>query len=170
MNVYVLEVNPRASRTVPFVAKATGVPVAKIAAKVMAGMTLAELGIDREPIPVARFDQGKRVSVPQVRRRRYRARPRDAEHGRSDGHQRAVLDRLCQEPAGGRRRLLPEAGDGKIFLSVSARHKDTMAGLARRLVGPGFRADRHRRHGRAAGAKTASRSSESRSSPKDIPT
>jgi hypothetical protein len=51
MNVYVLEVNPRASRTVPFVAKATGVPVAKLAAKVMAGMTLAELGIDREPIP-----------------------------------------------------------------------------------------------------------------------
>ncbi|MCA9223553.1 MAG: carbamoyl-phosphate synthase large subunit, partial [Planctomycetales bacterium] len=40
MNVYVLEVNPRASRTVPFVAKATGVPVAKIAAKVMAGATL----------------------------------------------------------------------------------------------------------------------------------
>jgi carbamoyl-phosphate synthase large subunit len=50
-NVYVLEVNPRASRTVPFVAKATGVPVAALAAKVMAGMTLEELGIDREPIP-----------------------------------------------------------------------------------------------------------------------
>ena len=41
--VYVLEVNPRASRTVPFVAKATGVPLAKIAARVMAGETLAEL-------------------------------------------------------------------------------------------------------------------------------
>jgi carbamoyl-phosphate synthase large subunit len=50
-NIYVLEVNPRASRTVPFVAKATGVPVAKIAAKVMAGMTLAELEIFDEPIP-----------------------------------------------------------------------------------------------------------------------
>ncbi|HRX83368.1 MAG TPA: ATP-grasp domain-containing protein, partial [Pirellulaceae bacterium] len=50
-NIYVLEVNPRASRTVPFVAKATGVPVAKIAAKVMAGMTLAELGVTSEPIP-----------------------------------------------------------------------------------------------------------------------
>jgi carbamoyl-phosphate synthase large subunit len=43
--VYVLEVNPRASRTVPFVSKATGRPLAKIAAKLMAGMTLAELGI-----------------------------------------------------------------------------------------------------------------------------
>ena len=41
--IYVLEVNPRASRTVPFVAKATGVPVAKIAARVMAGETLAQL-------------------------------------------------------------------------------------------------------------------------------
>ena len=39
--VYVLEVNPRASRTVPFVAKATGVPIAKIAARVMAGEKLA---------------------------------------------------------------------------------------------------------------------------------
>jgi carbamoyl-phosphate synthase large subunit len=41
--VYVLEVNPRASRTVPFVSKATGVPLAKLATKVMAGMTLEEL-------------------------------------------------------------------------------------------------------------------------------
>ena len=47
--VYVLEVNPRASRTVPFVAKATGVPIAKIAAKVMAGKTLEELGFVEEP-------------------------------------------------------------------------------------------------------------------------
>ena len=42
-DIYVLEVNPRASRTVPFVAKAIGMPVAKIAARVMAGETLAEL-------------------------------------------------------------------------------------------------------------------------------
>ena len=48
--VYVLEVNPRASRTVPFVSKATGVPLAKIAAKVMAGKTLAELGLTAEPM------------------------------------------------------------------------------------------------------------------------
>ena len=51
VNVYVLEVNPRASRTVPFVAKATGLPVAKLAAKVMAGEKLRDLGVDREPIP-----------------------------------------------------------------------------------------------------------------------
>jgi carbamoyl-phosphate synthase large subunit len=46
-DVYVLEVNPRASRTVPFVAKATGVPLAKIAARVMTGARLGELGLDR---------------------------------------------------------------------------------------------------------------------------
>ncbi|NND90739.1 MAG: carbamoyl-phosphate synthase large subunit [Granulosicoccus sp.] len=49
--VYVLEVNPRASRTVPFVSKATGVPLAKVAARVMAGRSLAELGMLRIPAP-----------------------------------------------------------------------------------------------------------------------
>jgi carbamoyl-phosphate synthase large subunit len=49
--VYVLEVNPRASRTVPFVSKAVGQPLAKIAAKVMAGKTLAELGVSAVPVP-----------------------------------------------------------------------------------------------------------------------
>ncbi len=47
--VYVLEVNPRASRTVPYVSKATGMPIAQIAARVMAGKTLAELGFIEEP-------------------------------------------------------------------------------------------------------------------------
>ena len=46
--IYVLEVNPRASRTVPFVSKAIGVPLAKLAARVMAGKTLAELGFTKE--------------------------------------------------------------------------------------------------------------------------
>jgi carbamoyl-phosphate synthase large subunit len=49
--VYILEVNPRASRTAPFVSKATGVPLAKLAAKVMAGKTLRELGFTEEVIP-----------------------------------------------------------------------------------------------------------------------
>jgi carbamoyl-phosphate synthase large subunit len=49
-DVYVLEANPRSSRTVPFVSKATGVPIAKLAAKVMAGETLADLDVD-EQIP-----------------------------------------------------------------------------------------------------------------------
>ena len=49
--VYVLEVNPRASRTVPFVSKATGMPLAKIAARCMAGRSLAEQGVTHEVIP-----------------------------------------------------------------------------------------------------------------------
>ncbi len=51
--VFVLEVNPRASRTVPFVSKATGVPWAKVAARVMAGISLAEQGITEEVAPKA---------------------------------------------------------------------------------------------------------------------
>ncbi len=50
-DLYILEVNPRASRTVPFVAKAIGVPLAKLAAKVMAGFKLADLGFVREVTP-----------------------------------------------------------------------------------------------------------------------
>jgi carbamoyl-phosphate synthase large subunit len=50
-HLYVLEVNPRASRTVPFVAKAIGVPLAKLAAKVMTGLKLKDLGFTRELVP-----------------------------------------------------------------------------------------------------------------------
>jgi carbamoyl-phosphate synthase large subunit len=49
--VYVLEVNPRASRTVPFVSKATGVPFARLAASVMAGRALADIDVEDEPMP-----------------------------------------------------------------------------------------------------------------------
>ncbi len=49
--VYILEVNPRASRTIPFVSKAIGVPLAKLAAKVMTGMSLEQLGFTRQIVP-----------------------------------------------------------------------------------------------------------------------
>jgi carbamoyl-phosphate synthase large subunit len=49
--IFLIEVNPRASRTSPFVSKATGRPLAKIAARIMAGKTLAELGVEKEIIP-----------------------------------------------------------------------------------------------------------------------
>jgi len=49
--LYILEVNPRASRTVPFVSKATGVPLAKLATKVMLGLSLEELGLTTEVVP-----------------------------------------------------------------------------------------------------------------------
>ena len=50
-SVFVLEVNPRASRTVPFVSKATGIPLAKVAARCMVGITLAQQGVTKEVIP-----------------------------------------------------------------------------------------------------------------------
>src|SRR3974390_1582879 len=63
--VYVLEVNPRASRTVPFVSKAIGVPLAKLAAKVMAGKTLKELGFTKEIWP--KYWAGKESGFPVSR-------------------------------------------------------------------------------------------------------
>ena len=74
--VYVLEVNPRASRTVPFVSKAIGVPLAKLAAQVMAGKTLAELGFTAEIVPRARLGEGGGVPVREVPGRRHDARTR----------------------------------------------------------------------------------------------
>ncbi|MBI1807669.1 MAG: carbamoyl-phosphate synthase large subunit [Ignavibacteria bacterium] len=76
--VYVLEVNPRASRTVPFVSKAMGVPLAKIAAKVMVGRTLKELGVPldqapkqiavKEPVfPFGKFPKAKVFLGPEMR-------------------------------------------------------------------------------------------------------
>ncbi len=79
-NIYLLEVNPRASRTVPFVSKATGRPLAKIAALCMAGKTLAEQGVSGEPKPD--YFSVKEVGVPvrQVSRRRSDPRAGDEVH------------------------------------------------------------------------------------------
>ncbi len=75
--VYVLEVNPRASRTVPFVSKAIGVPLAKIAAKVMTGRTLAELGVvemvprhvsvKESVFPFVKFEEVDTILGPEMR-------------------------------------------------------------------------------------------------------
>ena len=107
-DIYVLEVNPRASRTVPFVAKVTGVPAAKIAARIMAGETLAsfkletaELRIRRRP-PYRR--EGGGVSVRPFRRQgRHRAWPGDEVDRRSHGHRPRLQCRLRQKPTGRRR-------------------------------------------------------------------
>lgn len=132
--VYVLEVNPRASRTVPFVAKATGVPVAKIAAKVMAGMKLQDLGLTREPIPA-------HVSVKESVFPFRKFAGVDIVLGpemKSTGEVMGISERFSiafaksQLAAG---TVLPR--EGKIFLSVSRRHKEQVVDLARRLVALG---------------------------------
>jgi carbamoyl-phosphate synthase large subunit len=64
-DIFLLEVNPRASRTVPFVSKAIGVPLAKLAARVMAGKTLVELGFTEDPIP--NYTSAKEVVLPFIK-------------------------------------------------------------------------------------------------------
>jgi carbamoyl-phosphate synthase large subunit len=135
--LYVLEVNPRASRTVPFVAKATGVPVASVAAKVMAGVSLEEQGIDSEPIPAhvsvkeSVFPFAKFVGVDIVL----------GPEMRSTGEVMGVSERFSiafaksQLAAGV---VLPRAGN--IFVSMaSTSQKEHMVGLGRRLVGQGYK-------------------------------
>ncbi len=103
-DIYVLEVNPRASRTVPFVAKVTGVPAAKIAARIMAGESLASFKLKPQQFRAGRRRpcrrQGSGVSVRAVRRQgRHRARPGDEIDRRGDGHRPRLQYRLRQKPA-----------------------------------------------------------------------
>ena len=134
-NVYVIEVNPRSSRTVPFVSKATGMPLAKVATKVMMGVSLAEQGYDREPIPAhvsvkeAVFPFAKFAGVDIVL----------GPEMKSTGEVMGVSERFSiafaksQLAAG---TLLPPSG--KIFISVADRAKEHMVGLARRLETLGY--------------------------------
>ncbi|NCA10543.1 carbamoyl-phosphate synthase large subunit [bacterium] len=139
--LYVIEVNPRASRTVPFVAKATGLPVARVAVKVMAGRvsggwSLAEQGITADPVPA-------HVSVKESVFPFVKFAGVDIALGpemRSTGEVMGVSDTFSiafaksQIAAG---IFLPERG--RIFLSVASRQaKESMVGLARRLRDLGF--------------------------------
>jgi len=133
--LYILEVNPRASRTVPFVAKATGVPVAKLATMVMAGKTLDELGIFTEPIP-------KHVSVKESVFPFRKFAGVDIVLGpemRSTGEVMGISDRFSlafaksQIAAG---TVLPESGN--VFISMSPAHKDGVIVLARQIRELGF--------------------------------
>ncbi len=135
MNVYVLEVNPRASRTVPFVAKATGVPVANLAAKVMAGRTLRELGVISEPIP-------KRVSIKESVFPFRKFAGVDIVLGpemRSTGEVMGISESFSiafaksQLAAGV---VLPTHGN--VFVSINSRHKDGIPDLASKLHELGY--------------------------------
>ena len=134
--LFVIEVNPRASRTVPFVSKATGWPVAKIAAKVMAGQTLAEQGHHDEPVPAhvsvkeSVFPFRKFVGVDIVL----------GPEMKSTGEVMGISERFsiafakAQLAAGV---VLPTPGK-KIFLSVAAPAKTHVVALARRLSAMGY--------------------------------
>ena len=134
--VYVLEVNPRASRTVPFVAKATGVPVANIAAKVMVGLKLKDLGVTGEPVPrsisvkEAVFPFRKFAGVDIVLGPEMRSTGEVM--GISDDF--AIAFNKSQIAAGC---VLPTSGN--IFLSISSRQRKGIDVLAKQLHDLGYR-------------------------------
>ncbi len=97
-DIYVLEVNPRASRTVPFVAKATGVPIAKIAARVMAGERLADFGLVEAP-PSPHRGQGSGLPLRPLPRRRRHPRAGDEIDRRGHGPRFQLRPRLRQVAA-----------------------------------------------------------------------
>jgi len=134
-NVYVLEVNPRASRTVPFVSKATGMALAKAAAKVMVDVSLADQGYTNEPVP-------KCVSVKEAVFPFVKFAGVDIVLGpemKSTGEVMGISDKFpiafakSQLAAG---TVLPEKG--KVFVSLADRGKEPMVELARMLEKMGY--------------------------------
>ncbi len=133
--VYVLEVNPRASRTVPFVAKATNVALAKLASLIMVGKTLDELGIHGEVVPthfsvkesVFPFNKFPGVDIilgPEMR---------------STGEVMGIADNFPMAFAKSQiaaNSALPK--EGTVFISVNNRDKHDMIAVARALVEMGY--------------------------------
>ncbi|RKQ60326.1 carbamoyl-phosphate synthase large subunit [Thermovibrio guaymasensis] len=136
--IYIIEVNPRASRTVPFVSKATGIPLAKVATKVAMGKTLKELGVKEvEPkyysvkeavFPFDRFPEVDPVLGPEMK---------------STGEVMGIDKDLgvafykAQLAAGSRLPLDPNCG--KVFISVKDKDKPKIYGIAKKLSDMGFK-------------------------------
>jgi len=132
--VYVLEVNPRASRTVPFVSKATGIPWAKIGAWVMSGRTLRELGVSEESWP-----QNYSVKAPIFPFERFWVDPLLGPEMKSTGEVMGVGDSLGEAFAKTQMNLksqLPRSGS--VFLSVKDPDQPKVVPLARRFHELGF--------------------------------
>jgi len=133
--VFIIEANPRASRTVPFVAKATGVPLAKLASKLMAGRSLLELGLTKEPqpplqavkeavLPFRRFPGADSVLGPEMR-----------STGEVMGSASSFGLAYAKAELGAGE-VLPTSGT--VFLSTHDRDKDALVAVAQRLISQGF--------------------------------
>ncbi len=134
--LYIIEVNPRASRTVPFISKATGVPLAKIAAKVMAGRSLKEVGFTREVTPIhvavkesvlpfVKFPGIDIILGPEMKSTG-EVMGIDSDFGRA--YCKSQIAAFQNVPTG-----------GNVFLSVKDRDKTAvMVSVARQLAGFGF--------------------------------
>jgi carbamoyl-phosphate synthase large subunit len=135
--VYVLEVNPRASRTVPFVSKATNKPLAKIAARVIAGETLAEVGFIEQPevqgffvkeavLPFRKFAGVDAVLGPEMR---------STGEVMGHAHRFGAAFAKAQMAVGDR---LPRPEDGLVFISVNDFDKSAALKIGRDLSRLGF--------------------------------
>ncbi|HZJ11828.1 MAG TPA: carbamoyl-phosphate synthase large subunit, partial [Methyloceanibacter sp.] len=134
-DIYILEVNPRASRTVPFVAKVIGLPVAGIASEVMAGKTLASFGLKRPKLdhiavkeavfPFARFPGVDPVLGPEMR-----------STGEVMGIDRDYAIAFAKSQLGGGSKV---PLSGTVFVSVKDSDKDKVLAAIRELAGMGFR-------------------------------
>ncbi len=136
--IYILEVNPRASRTIPFVSKAAGIPLARYASLVMVGKTLEELGLVEEVTPkhysvkesVFPFNKFLGVDIilgPEMR---------------STGEVMGIDD--CFPLAFAKSQMaanssLPQPGDGQVFISVAERDKQDVIPIARALAEMGYK-------------------------------
>jgi carbamoyl-phosphate synthase large subunit len=133
--LFVLEVNPRASRTVPFVSKAVGVPVAKHAARIMVGATLAEIGFTREPVvshtsikqPVFPFNRFPGVDIVLGPEMRSTGEVMGIDRDFGGAFARALLGASID---------LPDSG--AVFLSVRKADRSAGVVLGRRLRELGF--------------------------------
>jgi carbamoyl-phosphate synthase large subunit len=133
--VYVLEVNPRASRTAPFVSKATGRQIAKLGAQVMTGRTLKELGATQEIVPgfysvkeavfpFAKFPESDPILGPEMK-----------STGEVMGTGRTFGEAYAKAQAGSGTSL-PRTGT--VLISVRERDKPGAVDMARRLIAKGF--------------------------------
>jgi carbamoyl-phosphate synthase large subunit len=133
--VYVLEVNPRASRTVPFVSKATGLPLAKIAARCMAGRSLADQKVTHEIVPpyycvkeavfpFIKFPGADTILGPEMK-----------STGEVMGVGETFAEAFVKSQLGSGERL-PKSG--KVFVSLRDADKERVLDIARVLTGMGF--------------------------------
>ena len=133
-DIYVLEVNPRASRTVPFVAKTIGVPIAKIAARVMAGEKIADfdtevhyydhIAVKEAVFPFARFPGVDLILGPEMK-----------STGEVMGLDRD-FGRAFAKSQLGSGAIMPDGG--RVFISVRDRDKPAMVELGKKLIDLGF--------------------------------
>ncbi len=133
--IYILEVNPRASRTVPFVAKATGVPIAKIAARLMAGETIKSFGLSKRPdmkhvavkeavFPFSRFPGVDTILGPEMK-----------STGEVMGIDKDFMSAFAKSQLGAGMTLPTQ---GNVFLSVKDSDKPRALKVAKKLTELGF--------------------------------